>query len=123
MAKANSFLFIFLLCLVLGGGLLIFLFHDNTRPLHEAGTFYMRGDTVTVQTSSQGLSLAALVTVAVVLVAGFAFWLAALVRLLTSRHLESGDKIVWTLVLIFLNLLGAVLYFCLAPAAVSKEKT
>jgi len=42
-------------------------------------------------------------------------WIGALVHLLTNKALEGTEKIVWLLVVIFLNALGAILYFFLAP--------
>jgi hypothetical protein len=38
-----------------------------------------------------------------------------LVHCLTNKALQGNDKIVWILVVILLNALGAVLYFFLAP--------
>ena len=43
------------------------------------------------------------------------FWVGALVHLLRNRSLEGTERIVWLLVVILLNALGAVLYFFLAP--------
>lgn len=43
------------------------------------------------------------------------FWIGALVHLLRNKALEGTDKIVWVLVVMLLNALGAILYFFLAP--------
>lgn len=43
------------------------------------------------------------------------FWIIGLVHCLTNKALQGNDKIVWILVVILLNALGAVLYFFLAP--------
>jgi uncharacterized membrane protein YphA (DoxX/SURF4 family) len=47
----------------------------------------------------------------------FVFWLWMLIDLLKRKKFE--DKLVWVLVLVFLNLIGAILYYFLAKA---KEK-
>jgi hypothetical protein len=52
---------------------------------------------------------------------GFALWIAALVHLLTSQTLQGTDKIVWTLVLIFLHVIGAILYFTLRPFKIARS--
>ena len=44
---------------------------------------------------------------------GFAFWLWMLIHAITNKGLSDGEKIAWVLVIIFLNLLGALLYFFL----------
>ncbi|MEI6323778.1 MAG: PLD nuclease N-terminal domain-containing protein [bacterium] len=43
------------------------------------------------------------------------FWIIALIHLLKNPALMGTDKIVWLLVVIFLNALGGVLYFWIAP--------
>ncbi|MBN8711955.1 MAG: hypothetical protein BGO12_16405 [Verrucomicrobia bacterium 61-8] len=43
------------------------------------------------------------------------FWIGGLVHLLCNRSLEGTERIVWLLVVILLNALGAVLYFFIAP--------
>jgi uncharacterized membrane protein len=43
------------------------------------------------------------------------FWVIGLVHCLTNKALQGNDKLVWILVVILLNALGAVLYFFLAP--------
>ncbi len=45
---------------------------------------------------------------------GFAFWLWMLVDCLTSTALVGADKIVWVLVIIFLPVVGAIVYFIFA---------
>lgn len=45
----------------------------------------------------------------------FAVWLSALVSLLRRRDLEPADRIVWTIVVCTTNVLGALLYWFLAP--------
>ncbi len=41
------------------------------------------------------------------------FWIAMLADCLRNQRLEGTEKLIWVLVLIFLNLLGAILYFAL----------
>ena len=45
----------------------------------------------------------------------FFFWISALVDLLQNTAIQGTEKIVWVLVVIFLNVLGAILYFFIAP--------
>ena len=49
--------------------------------------------------------------VAAISLAGFAFWLWMLIDAIKSKGLSDGEKIVWVLVIIFLNFLGALIYF------------
>ena len=41
----------------------------------------------------------------------FAFWIWMLVDCLTKERPEGNDKIVWVLVIIFTNIIGALIYF------------
>ena len=43
-------------------------------------------------------------------------WLLTLASLLKRQDMQGTDKIVWTIVLCFLNVLGMFLYWFLAPA-------
>lgn len=63
------------------------------------------------------------VTVAVLLTGAVSalFWVGALVHLLCNRSLEGTERIVWLLVVILLNALGAVLYFFIAPLPPSSR--
>jgi hypothetical protein len=52
--------------------------------------------------------------VAVLLVlAIFAFWIWMLVHAITNRGLTDGEKVAWVLVILFLHLLGALIYLCI----------
>jgi len=48
---------------------------------------------------------------AVVGLALFAFWLWMLINAIGNKGLSDGERIVWVLVIIFLPLLGSILYF------------
>ena len=48
---------------------------------------------------------------AVLSLAGFIFWLWMLIDAIKSKTLSDTEKIIWVLVIIFLNLLGALIYF------------
>lgn len=48
----------------------------------------------------------------------FVFWLWMLIHAIQNRGLSDSERIVWVLVIIFLNLLGALLYLI-----VGKSKT
>ena len=41
----------------------------------------------------------------------FAFWIWMLVDCLTNPALDSVEKLIWVLVIFFLHLLGAIIYF------------
>ena len=43
-----------------------------------------------------------------------AFWLWTVIECLTSGYRDSTDKVCWTLVLLFLNFVGAILWAILA---------
>jgi hypothetical protein len=43
-------------------------------------------------------------------IALFAFWIWALVDCIRNRRLSDGERIAWTLVIVFLHALGAILY-------------
>ena len=51
---------------------------------------------------------------------GFFIWISALIHMLTSRALQATDKILWAIVIILLNVLGAILYFTIRPFAGAK---
>jgi uncharacterized RDD family membrane protein YckC len=58
-------------------------------------------------------------TVAVVFaVLASIFWLWMLIDCLTNPRLQGAEKIVWVLVVLFLHLLGAVIYF-----AIGRQRT
>ena len=58
-----------------------------------------------------GFGMTVMVLIFALLLAVGIFWLWMLVDLLQRRKFE--DKLVWVLVLIFLNILGAILYYFL----------
>ena len=43
--------------------------------------------------------------------AGFAFWIWMLVHAITNKGLSDGEKIAWVLAIIFLPVIGCILYF------------
>jgi hypothetical protein len=47
----------------------------------------------------------------VVGVAAFAFWIWMLIHAITNKGLTDGEKIAWVLVVLFLHVLGALIYF------------
>lgn len=49
--------------------------------------------------------------VALLSLAGFAFWLWMLIHAITNKGLSDGEKIVWVLVVIFLPFIGSIIYF------------
>jgi hypothetical protein len=53
-----------------------------------------------------------LIKAAIVLVC-FAFWLWMLIHAITNKGLEGAEKVVWVIVIIFVPILGPILYFFL----------
>ena len=52
---------------------------------------------------------------------GFAFWIWMLVDCLTKEPSEGNDKIIWVLVIVLLNWLGALIYLCVRrPQRINK---
>ena len=49
----------------------------------------------------------------------FAFWIWMLIHAINNRGLTDGEKVAWVLVILFLHLLGALIYLC---AGFSKAK-
>jgi len=41
----------------------------------------------------------------------FIFWVWMLIDCIQNQRLNSTEKVIWVLVIIFLNLLGAIIYF------------
>ena len=64
-----------------------------------------------------------LVLGALLSLAGCAFWVWMLVHAITNKGLGDGEKIAWVLVIIFLPVLGCILYFLIGrpkgPAAMA----
>lgn len=59
-----------------------------------------------------GVVLLLLIAVAAVIGSAlFAFWLWMLVHAATNPGIEQGEKIAWVLIMIFVSLLGSVIYF------------
>ena len=50
-----------------------------------------------------------------VVILGFFIWIWALIHMLTNQTLQGTEKIVWAIVIVFLNVLGAILYFLVSP--------
>jgi phospholipase D-like protein len=57
------------------------------------------------------LGLMAVLIGAVLGIAGFVFWLWMLIHAITNKGLEDVEKIVWVLVIIFLPVIGSIIYF------------
>jgi hypothetical protein len=43
--------------------------------------------------------------------AGFVFWLWMLIHAIQNRGLDGSERIVWVIVIVFVNLVGAIIYF------------
>ena len=57
------------------------------------------------------IGLLLLLVVAVVGLACFAFWLWMLIHAIKNKGLTDTEKIMWVLVILFLHVLGALIYF------------
>jgi len=55
--------------------------------------------------------LIALLFGALISLASFVFWLWMLVHAITNKGLSDGERIAWVLVIIFLPLIGSIIYF------------
>ena len=62
---------------------------------------------------SASLTLVPLLLVGLVGLLGFVFWVGMLIHCLLNRGLQGGEKVAWTLVVLFLPLLGSIIYFFL----------
>src|SRR6266700_395922 len=51
----------------------------------------------------------------------FALWVYALVSAIKNERLDSTMRLVWVLVIIFVNCLGALLYLLIAPNRPSRD--
>ena len=60
---------------------------------------------------SSAIGLLVFLIGAVIAVALFAFWIWMLIHAITNKGLQTGEKVVWVLVIIFLHALGALIYF------------
>ncbi|MFQ5474775.1 MAG: PLDc N-terminal domain-containing protein [Candidatus Nanoarchaeia archaeon] len=49
-------------------------------------------------------------------IVSFGFWLWMLIDCLTRKRWKGNEQVVWALVIVFLNLLGAVIYFFVVKA-------
>ncbi|MEO8205847.1 MAG: PLD nuclease N-terminal domain-containing protein [Chthoniobacterales bacterium] len=47
----------------------------------------------------------------------FLIWLVTLIKHIGREDLKDTDKIVWMIVLCTLNILGVILYWCMAPSS------
>ncbi|MFC1752598.1 PLDc N-terminal domain-containing protein [Thermoproteota archaeon] len=52
----------------------------------------------------------------------FAFWLWMLIDCLVRKDWKGSEQVAWVLVLVFLNLLGAIIYFFAVKAAKRKKR-
>ena len=63
-----------------------------------------------------------ILTMVLVAVAAFVFWIWMLIDALRNKGLSDMEKLVWVLVIVFLHFLGALIYFFVArskPAALT----
>jgi hypothetical protein len=49
-------------------------------------------------------------------------WIYSLVHLIRNRSLRDGERILWALLIVLLNLLGSILYFLLAPVSQAGQQ-
>ena len=53
----------------------------------------------------------ALLVAAAIGLACFAFWIWMLIHAITNKGLDNTERIIWVLVVLFLHVLGALIYF------------
>lgn len=58
-----------------------------------------------------GLGILALLFLGLLGLLAFVFWIWMLIDCIQNKSLESNEKIIWALVIIFLHFLGALIYF------------
>lgn len=69
-----------------------------------------------------GLGILAFIAVVVFSIAAFVFWIWMLIEVLTRETSDGDTKLVWALVLIFLQGLGALIYFFVRrPQRITEE--
>ena len=59
------------------------------------------------------IGLLAMLVVGAIVLAMFAFWIWMLIHAITNKGLTDTEKIIWVLVVLFLHVLGALIYFFL----------
>ena len=57
------------------------------------------------------IALVVWLVLAAISLAGLLFWVWMLIDAIRNKSLSDNERIVWVLVIIFVNLLGAVIYF------------
>ena len=60
--------------------------------------------------------------VGLLVVAASIFWVWMLVHAITNKQLSDTDRIIWVLVVLFLHLLGALIYFCVGRTSQSAVR-
>jgi hypothetical protein len=78
--------------------------------------------------SSHGLALGGIFIMlmfAAIALAGFVFWLWMLIHAIQNRGLDGSERIVWIIVIVFVNLVGAIIYFFVGrpKASAASAKT
>ena len=93
--------------LTIAGAIVYFWFAFATAPIQQQQAF----------TQNMGQSTFAILPLAFLgaMILGFVIWIWALIHMLTNQRIQGTDKIVWAIVIVFLNVLGAILYFLISP--------
>lgn len=69
-----------------------------------------------------GIGILLFLPMLVILICGTAFWIWMLIDC-AAHEPRGNDKIVWVLILIFLNVLGAILYFLIRRLPRHRQAT
>jgi hypothetical protein len=64
-----------------------------------------------MHTNTSIFGLLAILVMAAIALALFAFWIWMLIHAITNKGLTDTEKIIWVLVVLFLHFLGALIYF------------
>jgi hypothetical protein len=92
--------------LTIAGGMVCLWVAYSTAPIQQQQAF------------TQTMSLSSFIILPLLfigsMILGFFIWILALIHMLTNQKIQGTDKIVWAIVIVFLNVLGAILYFLIS---------
>jgi hypothetical protein len=108
-------LLISLFLLTVAGGIIYLWFAFATEPIPQQQAFPH-------SMSQSTFTILPIVFIGSMLL-GFFIWIWALIHMLTNQKIQGTDKIVWAIVIVFLNVLGAILYFLISPFVRLDQKS
>jgi len=93
--------------LTIAGAIVYFWFAFATAPIQQQQAF-------TQNMTQSSFAILPLIFLGAMIL-GFIIWIWALIHMLTNQRIQGTDKIVWAIVIVFLSVLGAILYFLVSP--------